>query len=152
MCSYLRDTAKIFSTSIRLFSTSVTCPFSGPCFTFSLPIRYTDFGVKIRSLLIPWSHREEQRNVNQFSCSRTRMRTDATNLETTVIFGDFLCKVDLFSLAQELPELRSVIHTQVVSYKVSVQTVSPPLLPVQQQVRGCIRDTESETGTHTQTQ
>lgn len=67
--------------------------------------------------------------------TETGYRLKETNLEAAVIFCDFVCKVDLFSFAQELPELRPVIHTQVVTDKVSVEAVSPPLLPVQQQVR-----------------
>lgn len=43
-----------------------------------------------------------------------------TDLEAPIVFGDFVCEVDLFPLAQELPELRPVIHTQVVTYEVSV--------------------------------
>lgn len=59
-----------------------------------------------------------------------------TNFEAAVVFRDFVCEVDLFPLGQELPELGPVIHAQVVTYKVSVEAVSPSLLPVQQQVRG----------------
>lgn len=65
----------------------------------------------------------------------TGCRLKDANLEAAVIFRDFVCEVDLFSLAQELSKLRPVIHSQVVTYKVSIETVSPPLLPVQQQVR-----------------
>lgn len=68
----------------------------------------------------------------------TGCRRKDANLEAAVIFSNFVRKVDLFSLSQELSELRPVIHTQVVAYKVSIETVSPPLLPVQQQVRGYI--------------
>lgn len=57
-----------------------------------------------------------------------------TDLEASVIFGDFVCKFDLLSLAQELPQLRPVVHAQVVAHKVPVETVPSPLLPVQQQV------------------
>lgn len=57
-----------------------------------------------------------------------------TDLEASVVFGDFVCKVDLLSLAQELPQLRPVVHAQVVAHKVPVETVPPPLLPVQQKV------------------
>lgn len=75
----------------------------------------------------------------------TDCRLKDTNLEAAVIFRDFVCEVDLLSLAQELSELRPVIHTQVVTYKVSVETVSPPLLPVQQQIRSWINpEKESE--------
>lgn len=64
-----------------------------------------------------------------------RNRLKETNLEAAVIFCDFVCEVDLLSLAQELSQLGPVIHAQVVTYKVPVEAVSPPLLPVQQQVR-----------------
>lgn len=57
------------------------------------------------------------------------------HLEASIIFGDFVCKVDLFSLGQELPELGPIVHAEVISHKVPVYAVSPPLLPVQQQVR-----------------
>lgn len=62
-------------------------------------------------------------------------RRRKTNLEPAVVFCDFVCKVNFFSLGQKLPKLRPVVHTQVVTYKVSVDAVPPPLLPVQQQVR-----------------
>lgn len=131
--SYLRDTAKIFSTSIRLFITSVTWPFSGPCFTFSLPIRYTDLGVRIKSLLIPWA----EKNLYTVSILSVIVPKNKaadwrkTNLEPAVEFCDFVCKINLFSLGQKLSQLRPVIHTQVITYKVSVEAVSSPLLPVQ---------------------
>lgn len=47
-------------------------------------------------------------------------RAKDTNLEAPIIFGDFVCEVDLFPLAQELSKLRPVIHTQVVTDEVSV--------------------------------
>ena len=63
-------------------------------------------------------------------------RLKDTDLEAAVVFRDFIRKVDLFSLAQELSQLGPVIHTQVVADKVSVEAVSPPLLPVEQKVGG----------------
>lgn len=65
-----------------------------------------------------------------------------TNLEAAVVFGDFVCKVDLLPLGQELSQLGPIIHAQVVTYKVSVKAVSPPLLPVQQQIRSCTTQEE----------
>lgn len=85
----------------------------------------------------------------------TGCRLKDANLEAAVIFCDFVCEVDLFSLAQELSELRPVIHSQVVTYKVSIETVSPPLLPVQQQVRGWIdpgKESERQAGRQTEKQ
>ena len=61
-----------------------------------------------------------------------------TNLEPAVVFCDFVRKVNLFSLSKKLSKLRPVIHTQVVTYKVPVEAVSPSLLPIQQQVRSWI--------------
>lgn len=58
----------------------------------------------------------------------------ATDLEASVIFGDLVSKVDLLSFAQELPQLRPVVHAQVVAHKVPVEAVPSPLLSVQQQI------------------
>lgn len=55
---YLRETAMTLSTSILRFRTSFIWPFSGPCFTFSLPIRYTHLGVRIRSRLMPCQNKD----------------------------------------------------------------------------------------------
>lgn len=46
---YLRETDCILWTSIFLFRTSRIWPLSGPCFTFSRPIRYSNLGVRMRS-------------------------------------------------------------------------------------------------------
>lgn len=82
---------------------------------------------------------------------RYRPTLKKTNLEPPVIFCDFVCEVDLFSLAQKLSKLRPVIHTQVVANKVPVEAVSPPFLPVQQQVRSYVNpETESERWGHRQ--
>lgn len=67
-----------------------------------------------------------------------------TNLEASIVFRDFVCKVDLLPLAQELSQLRPVVHAQVVAHKVPVETVPPPLLPVQQQVGRCIKPGDRE--------
>lgn len=59
--AHLRDTDRILSTSILRFRTSFTVPLSGPCFTFSLPIKYKHFGVSSRSLLTPCEERDFQK-------------------------------------------------------------------------------------------
>lgn len=59
-----------------------------------------------------------------------------SHLKASVIFSDFVCKVNLLPLGQELPELGPVVHADVISHKVPVYAVPPPLLLVQQQVRG----------------
>lgn len=76
----------------------------------------------------------------QMISHRMRGLTDGDpHLEPAVVFRDFVCKIDLFSLAQKLSELRPVVHTEVVPYKVSVEAVSPSLFAVQQQVRSCVK-------------
>lgn len=59
--TYLRDTDRILSISILRFRTSFTRPLSGPCFTFSLPIKYMHFGVSNRSRLTPCEERDFQK-------------------------------------------------------------------------------------------
>lgn len=54
LAAYLRDTDVILSTSILRFSTSFTRPLSGPCVTFSRPIKYKHFGVRSKSRFTPW--------------------------------------------------------------------------------------------------
>lgn len=49
--THLRDTDKILSISILRFSTSFTRPLSGPCLTFSRPIKYKHLGVRSKSRL-----------------------------------------------------------------------------------------------------
>lgn len=49
LATHLRDTDKILSISILRFSTSFTRPLSGPCLTFSRPIKYKHFGVRSKS-------------------------------------------------------------------------------------------------------
>ena len=49
LATYLRDTDRILSISILRFSTSFTRPLSGPCLTFSRPIKYKHFGVRSKS-------------------------------------------------------------------------------------------------------
>lgn len=49
---YLRDTPRRAWISSFFLRTSRTIPFSGPFFTFSLPITYTHLGVRIKSLLM----------------------------------------------------------------------------------------------------
>lgn len=51
----LRETERILSTSILRFKTSLTWPFSGPCFIFSRPMRYMHFGVRTRSRFTLWN-------------------------------------------------------------------------------------------------
>lgn len=46
---YLKETDWILLSSIFLLRTSWIWPLSGPCFTFSRPIRYKNFGVRMRS-------------------------------------------------------------------------------------------------------
>lgn len=46
---YLMETDWILFSSIFLFRTSWICPLSGPCFTFSRPIRYKNLEVRMRS-------------------------------------------------------------------------------------------------------
>lgn len=55
--AHLRDTDKILSTSILRFSTSFTWPLSGPCFTFSRPIKYKHLGVRSKSRFTPCKER-----------------------------------------------------------------------------------------------
>lgn len=57
LAAHLRDTDKILSISILRFSTSFTRPLSGPCFTFSRPIKYKHFGVRIKSRFTPCKER-----------------------------------------------------------------------------------------------
>lgn len=57
LTTHLRDTDKILSTSILRFSTSFTRPLSGPCLTFSRPIKYKHFGVRSRSRFTPCKER-----------------------------------------------------------------------------------------------
>lgn len=59
-----------------------------------------------------------------------------TDLKASVIFGDLVGKVDLLSFAQKLPQLRSVVHAQVIAHEVPVEAVPSPILSVQQQIRG----------------
>lgn len=59
--AHLRDTDRILSTSILRFRTSFTTPLSGPCFTFSLPIKYKHLGVSSRSRLTPCEKRDFQK-------------------------------------------------------------------------------------------
>lgn len=61
LATHLRDTDKILSISILRFSTSFTWPLSGPCLTFSRPIRYKHFGVRIKSRFMPWKERRFQK-------------------------------------------------------------------------------------------
>lgn len=58
-------------------------------------------------------------------------------LEPPVILGHRVCKINLLSLAHKLLEFRVLFHPYVVPDEVPVNTVSPPLLLVQQEVRGC---------------
>lgn len=67
-----------------------------------------------------------------------------TDLEAPIVFRDLVRKVDLLPLAQELSQLRPVVHAQVVAHKVPVEAVPPPLLPVQQQVGGWIKPGDGE--------
>lgn len=55
--THLRDTDKILSISILRFSTSFTSPLSGPCLTFSRPIKYKHFGVRSKSRFTPCKER-----------------------------------------------------------------------------------------------
>lgn len=46
---YLKETDWILLSSIFLLRTSRIWPLSGPCFTFSRPMRYKNLGVRMRS-------------------------------------------------------------------------------------------------------
>lgn len=56
------------------------------------------------------------------------------HLEPAVIFHYNVCKVDSLSAAHKLPYLRVVVSANVISHKVAVDAVSPPLLLVQEKV------------------
>lgn len=56
------------------------------------------------------------------------------HLEPAVKLVDRVCEVDSLPLGQELSELRPLLQSQVVTYKVPVDAVPPPLLRVVQDV------------------
>lgn len=59
------------------------------------------------------------------------------HLEPAIELVDRISKVDALPLGQELSQLGPLLQTEVVSNKVSVDAVLPPLLRVVQDVRGC---------------
>lgn len=57
------------------------------------------------------------------------------HLEPAIEFIDRICKVDALPLGQKLSQLRPLLQSEVVSNKVPVDAVLPPLLGVVQDVR-----------------
>ena len=55
-------------------------------------------------------------------------------LEPPVVLGHCVRKVDLLPLAHKLLEFRVLLHPDVIPDEVPVNAVSPPFLPVQQEV------------------
>lgn len=55
-------------------------------------------------------------------------------LEPPVVLGHCVCKIDLLSLPHKLLELWVLVHPDVIPNEVPVNTVSPSLLLVQQEV------------------
>ena len=60
---HLRETPRSAWISSFFFRTSRTWPFSGPFFTFSRPITYTNLGVRIKSLLMGYEDTRPERLV-----------------------------------------------------------------------------------------
>lgn len=58
-------------------------------------------------------------------------------LEPPVVLRHCVCKINLLPLAHKLLELWMLVHANVIPNEVPVNTVSPSLLLVQQEVRGC---------------
>lgn len=58
------------------------------------------------------------------------------HLEPAVVFGDGVGEVDALPLGQELPQLRPLLHAQVIAHEIPVDAVPPPLLEVVEDAGG----------------
>lgn len=96
-CAHLRDTDRILSTSIFRFRTSFTRPLSGPCFTFSLPIKYKHFGVSSRSRLTPCEERDFQKAARHGQ----RDNCDDTPLLLSCVLNGYCVTIDSGPLTEK---------------------------------------------------
>lgn len=77
---------------------------------------------------------QNSKSTNYFYLLETVRGGDSVYLEPPVILGDRVSKVNLLSLAHKLLEFWVLFHPNVITDEVPVNTVSPSLLLVQQQI------------------
>lgn len=148
------ETDWILLSSIFLFRTSWICPLSGPCFTFSRPIRYKNLEVRMRSRFTVWNRdrkcvwadtRTELRLTKDLilplclwlatKIPHLHLKVYRLYLEPSVKLHHHISKVDPFSAADKAANLWTTVRPDVVAHKVPVKAVFPTFLFVQQDVR-----------------
>lgn len=65
-------------------------------------------------------------------------KRNKVHLKPAIKLVDWISKVDTLPLGQKLSQFRPLLQAEVVSNKVSVDTIFPPLLGVVQDVWGCV--------------